>query len=221
MKLLNRKLPAARRRGLTLIEVSISLGLFGIVMSLGTMISDSARSAYDSASSSSMTEAEVKITLDRIAAELEMAALGTLDPALDGVITDTDQISLMQVVDIVAGAPVLGDLLGLRYIDDPNDVVDGVDNDGDGLIDEGHLIMIRNMGGINPQTVTLCRNVRHFLEGEEGGPADENGNGLVNESGFLIQRTGDLLTLQLTVEQARANGTTSVRTCTTSVMLRN
>jgi hypothetical protein len=221
MRLHRTQLATHSRSGLTLIELALSMGLFGLVMGLGAMVSNSARSAYESTSTSSITEAQVKVALDRIAREIEMGALGTLDPALDGVVTDTSRMSMMQVVDIVNGAIVLGDVLTIGYSIDPRDPVDGVDNDGDGLIDEGHLIMIRDDGGANPQTVTLCRNVRRFLEGEESGAGDENGNGLTNEAGFLIEREGDLLTLQLTVERPSTSGNTQVRTSTTSVLLRN
>jgi hypothetical protein len=43
----------------------------------------------------------------------------------------------------------------------------------------------------------LCTGIGELLEGEVAdGVLDDNGNGLVDEEGFNVQRTGDLLTIR-------------------------
>jgi prepilin-type N-terminal cleavage/methylation domain-containing protein len=212
---------AGSTRGFTLIEMVLSLGLMSVVLGIGAFVGSTGRNAFESTSSQSQLDAQVKMALDRVAMEIEMATSDSLDPQLTGLVNDTSQLSMQQVVDIVDGAVVLGDILGVGFVDDPAEAVDGVDNDGDGLIDEGRLVMIRDFGGANQTQVTLCKNVRRYLEGETADAGDENGNGLSGEQGFLILRDGDLLTLQLSIEDVRANGQVTVRSCTTSVMLNN
>lgn len=212
---------ARRRAGFTLIELSISLALLGIIVGLGALVGGAGRSAFVQTSTTSQVEARVKQALDRIAVEVEMASAGSLDPQLTGLVTDTNTLSMQQVVGIQAGAAVLGDPLTVRFEPDPADPVDGVDNDGDGVIDEGRVVLVRDDGGPNELSTTICKDVRRFLEGEQLGGGDDNGNGLTDESGFLITRDGDLLTIQLTVEEARSSGETTVRTSSTSVLIRN
>lgn len=199
----------------------ISVGLVGLVVSLGTLVSGTARGAFMTTSSTGRLEARVKAATDRIVQEFASAAAGTLEPQLDGFVADSDQISMQQVIAIVDGAAVLGDVLTLEYRQDPADPEDGEDNDGDGLIDEGRLVMTRDNGGGNVQSVTICSGVRRYLQGETGADGDENNNGLTNESGFLIQREGNLITLQLTLVEAWGEGQLTERTSTTSVILKN
>ncbi len=221
MNRIRRQSLCGRSSGFTLLEMTISLGLIGLVVSLGAMVADSSSGAFATASSSAQLEAKVTTALNRVAVELEMASSDSLQPQLTGLVTDTDQISMQQVAGLVEGEVVLGEVLTIAYRQDPADPADGVDNDGDGVVDEGRLVIIRDDGGPNEQTVTICRNVRRFLEGEEPGGGDNNGNGLVDESGLLIQRDGDLITVQLTLVDSWANGQITTRTSTTSVRLRN
>jgi hypothetical protein len=206
---------------MTVVELSMSLGLLSLIAGLAAMVSDGGRSAFVSTSSTSEVEGRLKSTLERVAAELEMATLASLDPQLDGLLRDTDSLLLQQVVDIDAGAVVLGDVLQLSYQTDPADAQDGIDNDGDGLIDEGRVVMVRDAGGPGETSVTLCNDVRRYLEGESAGGGDDNGNGLVDERGFVIERDGDLLTLWLSIESVRYDGQVVTRTGSTSILLRN
>jgi hypothetical protein len=209
------------RRGMTVVELSLSLGLLSMIVGLAAMVGDSGRSVFVQTSTTSEVEARVKTTLDRVAAELEMATLSSLDPQLDGVLNDTDSLLLQQVVDIDAGAVVLGELLQVSFEQDPSDAADGLDNDGDGLVDEGCVVMVRDVGGLGEISVTLCTDVRRYLEGESAGGGDDNGNGLTDERGFVIERDGDLLTLRLSLESVRYDGRVTTRTGSTSVLLRN
>ena len=209
------------RKGMTVVELSMSLGLLSILVGLSAMVGDSGRSVFVQTSSSSEVEARLKSTLERVASELEMATLGSLDPQLDGVLTDTDSLRFQQVVDIEAGAAVLGGVLQFGFESDPADAADGLDNDGDGLVDEGRVVMTRDAGGAGEVSVTLCNDVRRYLEGESAGGGDDNGNGLTDESGFVIEREGDLLTLRLSLERVRHDGQVVTKTGSTSLLLRN
>ena len=109
--------------------------------------------------------------------------------------------------------------LELRYEDD--EVDDGIDNDGDGVVDEGVLVLIQDWMGPTEQEVVLCHGVREFLEGETPNMLDDNGNGLIDERGFSVDLDGENLTFRLSLERVDASGNTVIRTLESSVWLRN
>lgn len=212
---------APRRSGFTLLELTISVAIFGLMMGSMAMVHNVGRNAFDSTSLHAELDARVKTAVDRVAMELCSAAQDRIFPDLTGFVTDTSTLGLQQVVDIQGGAAVFGNMMVLTLGNAAGETQDGVDNNGNGLIDEGRLVMIRNQGEPDQIQVTLCENVRRYLEGEVIGGGDENGNGLTDEMGFNIQRVGDVLTIRLSVEELSAGGEIVTRTTETSVRLRN
>ncbi len=216
----------AARAGFTLIEMVIAIGIFGVLIGFATMIGDASRGAYGQATSASVLNAQAKLNLDRIAMEMQVASIATFDPALETGIVNTSSLTFQQLVDINAGVPVYGgplpgELMSLELTLDDGESADGMDNDGDGLIDEQQLVLTRNVGSAEEVAVTICGNVREFLEGELPGGGDENGNGLTDEAGFDIGRNGDVLTLRLSLEAVNSRGEVLVRTVETAIRLRN
>jgi prepilin-type N-terminal cleavage/methylation domain-containing protein len=216
-----RKLQKAACSGFTMLELMISLGLFSVVLGLGATIGGSAQDAYTQSSGATQLESKVRTTLDRIVEELEHGALDTMIPTLDVGAADSNLIAIQQVSDIVAGVPVMSNFMVVAFTPETTDPGDGIDNDGDGLIDEGQVVLMRDVGLANATTVTLCKGVARFLEGETAGAGDENGNGATNEAGLLFQRDGDLLTISLTLVGAQEGRGIDTRTSSVSVMLRN
>ena len=109
----------------------------------------------------------------------------------------------------------------LAFEYDTGEVDDGVDNDGDGLADEGNLVLRRNDGLANEVRIVLCRGVAELFEGELANGIDDNGNGVVDEAGFNVHRVGDVLTIRLTVQDALGQGVILTRSLETSSRLRN
>jgi prepilin-type N-terminal cleavage/methylation domain-containing protein len=219
----------SRRAGFTVIEVLIALGVLASLLLISMRVGTSSSSAYRQATTGAQLSAEAKLTVDRVAAELQMAAVGTFFPDLDaGGVRNTSSLAYQQLVDIVNGAPVLGgptagEVTQLELRLAAGEVDDGADNDGDGLVDERSLVLVRDLGAATELEVTLCSNVTERLEGEDALPdgEDDNGNGLVDEAGFDIERNGDVLTIRLTVAGTDFRGRTMVRTAETAVRLRN
>lgn len=212
----------SNRTGSTLLEVSISIAMVSIVLGVAAMVGIAGRKAFVTANKQAQLDSQLKIALDRISAELGSAISSSLDPQLTGMVTDTDEISLAQVLGIVDGVPVPSpDLISFSFEDDPNDPVGGLDNDNDGVVDEARVVFVRGSGGTSPSAITICKNVRRHLQGEEEGGGDENGNGLIDESGFLIQRDGNLLSIKITVQGTNANGESVTKTSSASIVLRN
>ena len=101
------------------------------------------------------------------------------------------------------------------------DAPDGIDNDGDGLIDERALVFIRDVGLATQRRIVLCKGVLEYLEGETFNGADDNLNGLEDEPGFHLERNGDVITIRLSVGKQGPGGVTLVRTAELDVRLRN
>lgn len=208
------------RSGFTLYEVAITVGLLGLVFAATGMVSRSTSDLANWTGEKSRTEARARRTLDRVVEELSMAGGGTLDP--DPSAPDwTEEIRFQCVTGVAGVVPVWGTLTELLWEREPAELDDGQDNDGDGLADEGRVVLVRNSGAANEQRTAVCGGVAEFAQGETAAVGDENGNGLEDERGFSLQRDGELLTVFLTLQEQVEAGqvlTTSVRT---SLRLRN
>ena len=207
-------------RGLTLLDMAVGTSIFALLIGSAVTAARQGREAVKSASVNASVEAKVRRGLDRIARELVGVAGGSLTPAPDPFF-GTDSLEFSEVASVVNGVPVLGpsQLIEFRY--DNGELDDGIDNDGDGLIDEGRVVLDRDVDDDDEPVIVLCRNVRELLEGEEADGDDTNGNGVIDESGFNVFRDGDVLTLRLTVEEPSDDVGTIARTLTTAVRLRN
>ena len=88
-------------------------------------------------------------------------------------------------------------------------------------MDEGVLVLVRNVGLTSQQRVVLCHNVRELLEGEIANGIDDNGNLLDDEPGFFIQKAGRVVTIRLSIEGISPQGQVLVRTAESSARMRN
>ena len=210
-----------RRAGFTLIEAMITLTLVGVVLGSVVTIGVSGANAFRTGTVRNGIESNARRTLDQLTRELLTARRGSTNALPES--PDWDNQLLFDRFDGVSAAD--GSLswmpmrIAFQYED--GEVDDGADNDGDGLIDEGEIVLTRDWGGANPVAVTLCRNVREFAEGETLDGADENGNQLVDERGFSLERDGDYLTIRLTVERFDADGRLMTSSQETSIWIRD
>jgi hypothetical protein len=131
----------------------------------------------------------------------------------------TSNLQFRKAIGFTGTGPQWGQPLSLAFEYAPEELDDGLDNDGNGLVDDGVLVLTRDVGG-NEQRLVLCSGVRELLEGEEANGADDNGNGVINEAGFNVRRVDDVLHVRLSLEEVLENNTI-VRTLETAVRLRN
>jgi hypothetical protein len=110
----------------------------------------------------------------------------------------------------------------IQFEYDPRDPNDGLDNDGDGVIDEGRVVLIQNFGGGALQRTTVLGNgVREYLEGEIQNGADDNGNGLVDERGFCLTWNGVRMGVRVSLERVDTRGARTISTMTDLVRVMN
>ena len=201
--------------------------LIAIIASFAGMVSQTGNSAYEGTSLTANLNSKVKLTLDRVAMELQLASKDTFLPALEVGVTNTSVLVFQQLVDVQAGGvplyggPTVGEVMALRLVMDTGELDDGIDNNGDGLVDEKRLILARDLGAGTQKIVTICHDVSEMAEGEVAGGGDENGNGLIDEQGFDLQRDGDVITIRLSVQSVSTSGVVLERTAETSLRLRN
>jgi hypothetical protein len=163
--------------------------------------------------------------LERVVAEVRGTGSGsfaqdlTTPPGLPPVWSRT--LDFSPGADWVDDAVVWGDQrrldleLGLGELDN------GLDDDGDGLIDEHRLVLTLRPGQIDEARVVIVNDVAELLEGELWNGADDNGNGLVDERGFCVALDEAGLCLRLTIQRATPRGEVVVRTQTDTLFLRN
>ena len=212
----------SRRSGFTLLEVTLATALLAAVLGAALMVVQRGKSAMAEGHLHARAEARAHRALERVLAELRGAGVDALTPAINANgLTSTSTLTFDPVLGVSGAAPVWGSPVRLARVAAPEDPDDGRDNDGDGVVDEGALMLTRDVGAPSQASFLICSQVRELAEGELVNGNDDNGNGLRDESGFSIQRIGSMLTVRLTVEEAGEGGETGIATVTSSLTLRN
>jgi hypothetical protein len=162
--------------------------------------------AFNADMQTSGVETRARRLIDRIAAEVANAGVATLGgPGPDLFAPCGSSAGALAFIDFAknegyAGAVNWGTTSRIALVYD--ELNDGVDNNSNGLVDECRVVLVRDQGGPNQQTIQWGGFVREYLEGETPDLADENGNGLVDERGlsFDLDPVSDTLTIRLTIE---------------------
>lgn len=206
-------------RGFSLLEILIVASVLVLLVGGAFALLGSASDAQALGTAHATLERNATSAVERIAREIALGGSNTFSPApaspnwCDAVAFETPNGP--------ADASAWGEIRGIALIRDPNDPDDGVDNDGDGLIDECLLVLETGPDSSNVTRTVLARNVREYLEVEEPNGQDDNGNGLIDESGLCLTCDGGVWTVRLTLERRGPRGELVTRTVTTSASPRN
>lgn len=205
----------AAQSGMALIEIVLALAVLSVLaVSVGSVL-DTGLGAYETSSPSSVRQMSHR-ALDRITEQLEFAGHGTLSRNVVG-----SSIRFRPCLGSTGATKDFGNLRLLRWRPEPEDPVDGKDNDGDGLIDEGMVFFRTDVGDPSERRVILIRGVARLLEGEVENGLDDNGNGEVDERGLLFQIEPNAVRVHLTLLRPGPDGKIVARTARTVVALRN
>lgn len=201
--------------GFTLLEMSIAMVVMAVVFLTLGLTSQKATDAIEEKTRAEEVTGRLHRSLDRIIDPLAELERNDLPPLEAG----TSEFQYHLPTGYEAGIQWDVDQeLALEY--DPAELADGIDNDGDGLIDECQIVRTRDPGGANELRVVICKDVAEYLEGEIPNGFDDNGNDLDDERGFVVDVQGDVLTIRLTIERRTEQGLVQ-RTATSSVRIRN
>ena len=206
--------------GLTLLEVMISALVIAAIVGGAYSVLFTGADTYSTGATIVDLQEHTNRVVDEIAERLAVSGQSTLSP-LPTTTTASAVVTFQECQGFTAGSVIWAPpgRIGLRY--SPTDPNDGVDNDGNGLVDECECVCTFDLGGPDERTVVLTRWVREYLEGEVPNGSDDNGNGLTDERGLAFTRDGDAWTVRLTLERPDAKGRILVRTVETSVIPRN
>lgn len=209
-----------RNAGTTLLELTLATGLLTIVVGGGYTLLGTGVDTYDLGSTLAEVEGNAARALEAIATELSMAGRSVLHPQPSPP-NSTSSLSFQRCIGFIDGAVAWGPPTIIEFRPEPDDPDDGVDNNGNGLIDEGMIVRVENAGTADERVVVIARNVRRYLEGEIPNNLDDNGNGLIDEAGLCFDIIGEVLTIRVTLERLDGKKRSVMHTAQTSIKMRN
>ena len=206
--------------GFTLLEMMIASVVLSVLVGGIYMVLTTGVLAYGSGITDADLEQQTGRALDRIVEEISMSGSDVLFPMPNPPLSSS-QLTYQTNGGFDAGSINWGGTSRIEFRHASDDPDDGVDNNGNGLVDEGIVVWVKDPGGANERLVVLTHWVREYLEGEKPNGMDDNGNGLVDERGLSFDFVGGVLTVRLTLERKDNTGRVHGRTCEVSVTPRN
>ncbi len=187
----------SRQGGFTLIEMAISLVLMSVIGGVFFLTAESTSSAFRTGVAVADLDARALRALERVCEGLKSSSADLVTPQAQSPFSgDTIEYQRGLGTD-AAGNALWGPLERLELEYDEAD--DGLDDDGDGLIDECRLVWTENPGTAAERKTVVCNDVSEYLEGETFDAADENQNALIDERGFALDFSGNSVTVRLTL----------------------
>lgn len=209
-----------RRAGYTLVELALVATILTVALGSLTLFSRNTTSAINSGASQAELDAELRRTLHRITEELLPSGMAVIAPQPMPVEGGT-AITYRRSEGQVNGRIRWGNPRRLAFVLEPGEVNDGLDNNGNGLVDEGMVQLTLDEGLQTQQTVTLCHGVRKLGRREEDNDQDDDEDGLVDEPGLAFRLDGNVLRLSLTLERLDPQRHPVAQTLETVVQPRN
>jgi hypothetical protein len=203
--------------GFTLVEVVLVGLLLVAVLGSVALVAGSSDRMYRTGSLSSQLEFQAGTTMERVCEELRKAGVDTLFPVPDEDV-GSSSVQYVQATELVGGVVQWTPVRRLELELEVGEVDDGLDNNGNGLVDEGRLVLVEDAGA---RRRVLTRWVARYLEGEIANGVDDNGNGLIDESGFSLEFQDGAVLVRLTLERRTTDGVLLRRTARSSVTPRN
>jgi hypothetical protein len=208
------------RAGFTVVEVVLG-GLFlASLLLVAGLATDRCLALFRQRRATEELSTKTHRLLQQVVSELAFARASTLAPgtlATQG----ASSIRFQRSLGVEAGVPTWGPFTVLRWERDPGETDDGLDENGNGLVDEGQLVWIEDEGLPGERRVVLGRGLCELLPGESFDGTDEDGDGRVDERGLCFTFAADTLTIQLGLQSAAPSGTLLTKVVEAAVYPRN
>ncbi|MHC4860509.1 MAG: prepilin-type N-terminal cleavage/methylation domain-containing protein [Planctomycetota bacterium] len=206
--------------GFTLLEIvivsaALAVIVLGVYAILGTGLD-----TYGAGMRMSELEKRANLVASRIAEELSDSSPDVMFPTT-GPPAFATVVNFQTNTGYTDGAIVWGPPVRIEFQYAPDDPNDGVDNNRNGLIDEGRIVRRENPGQPNERLVVLTNWVPEYLEGEIPNSSDDNGNGLEDERGFSVSVEEGVWILHITLSRPGPSGRMHMHTVEVSVQPRN
>jgi len=206
------------RAGFTIIEILVSVSVLGIAFASISMVAQANMRAHSVGALEVSMESQVTDTVDRVIEELRLAGRETVTV---GGTSNSIQYELPLGLSPLDSSMMWDQPRLIRFEYEAGEINDGVDNNGNGLVDEGLVVLIEELGTVNERRLVLSRWVREVAAGELPNGIDDNGDGRIDESGFSLTRQGSTVSVHLTLERIVEHGPALQSSAETSVKLRN
>jgi len=205
--------------GFSLVELLIVITVLSLAIGSVAMVGRASERAYSTGTTAALLEEHTAAAMHRITAELEIAMLGSVTP--DPTALGTEEILYTQPAGLGGATVIPTPLRRLAFDYEVGEIDDGIDNNGNGLIDEGRVVLWEDFGGSGERQRVLTRWVTELLPGEDPNGLDDNGNGLVDECGFTVVRMGETFVVWLSLQRRDGQGHSLTRSARSAMRLRN
>ncbi len=208
------------RAGFTSVEVMLGAFLMASLLLVAGLATERCMALFRQRRASQAVSSSATRLLQRAASELGSARRGSLQPATIET-QGSDTLTFQKCMGVAGGAVQWSSVFTMRWERDPAEFDNGVDDDGDGLVDEGMLVLIEDEGLPGERRVVLGHGLCELLPGESFDGVDEDGDGLIDERGLCFSIEGDVLTVRLGLQgQTPGNGRIT-KVVETAVFIRN
>lgn len=210
------------RAGTTLVEVTLGVALLAVFSGAAFLALDGSARSYGTGRVVAQLDLRARAAMDDVSDLLLAADFDSLTPA--GVVApaSVSTLDFQRARGFAGGAVEWGPTERLLLESEPGELENGIDDDGDGTVDEGRLVLIEDPGAAGERRLVLCSQVSAALEGEIlANGEDDNGNGLIDERGFCIASAGRRLEIRLTLEARDQRGSRILCSSTRSATPRN
>lgn len=203
-------------QGFTLVESLIAVTFLAVLFLAVAQTSSRASDAFDEGSAEHALSVSTHRCLERITQAIELddgrilGGLGLPD-------VGADAASFVTPIGWVGTGVEWSEPIVIRAEPENGELNDGLDNDGDELIDELQVVQIDDAG----RRIVLASGVAVLFAGESANNQDDNGNGLKDERGLSFSAAGNVVTVRLTCQRRDEAGRLLTKTAETAVRLRN
>ncbi|MCP3920532.1 MAG: hypothetical protein GY711_33820 [bacterium] len=209
------------KSGFTYVELTIAIVVMAVGLGMGLMGTLRSTEAFRTSDRRATEDTKVRRALRRMINEIASTGDAVIfpSPTADG----SSELNYNRSEGYEAGVVVWGEPRKLHLELEPGEAADGLDNNGNGLIDEGMIVFTLGVNQPDQKRVILCKGVSVLLQGEIDNGLDDNGNGMIDEPGFVLQRMPDspMVSVFVSLEGVDQNGMRFQRTLSTATRMRN
>jgi prepilin-type N-terminal cleavage/methylation domain-containing protein len=207
------------RAGFTLLEMAVAAGLLAVFLGSTAFLGKSLLGAFRTETAQAQKDEALHLALDRMVQRLRTVDAEALLPVA---VASSDWVEYQRASDHDGTNVIWGPLERLLFERDDGELDDGLDNDGDGLVDEGRVVWVREPGAPDERRNVLATGVPETGMGEiAGNAADDDGNGLEDEGGLAFEVVGGRMRIALTLVWLDEGGELQEIAAERSVTMRN
>src|SRR5258706_4194635 len=214
-------LEGSTRPGFPMIELAIVVVVMSVALTAVGLFDSSNRQTLEQSTAVGVAQQRAHEALERVLRELEGASIASLVPDPTGPL-GSDEIVFQKSKGVTgSGVVVWSTRTRIALAMEDGETLDGTDNNNNGLVDERKLTVTYDYGTPAARTVTIAHRIPALLPNEIANGSDDNGNRVVDEEGFNLQRIGNLLSVRLAMQARGTAGRWVSWTENSDLKLRN